>query len=168
MLTETFILGGGVGGITWSQILKTVQTNLGYSLLCPLAWFVKIEDILTSDKLIKVEITLKDDKQIKDKPCSRVFALSSMESEWTRKETVTLFMFHGLKPCRLVFIHRIFQARILKWVAISASRRSSWPRDQTCISLYLLHWQTDSLPLHHLGSPVIPFIKWKKSSTKEF
>ena len=92
MLTETFILGGGVGGITWSQILKTVQTNLGYSLLCPLAWFVKIEDILTSDKLIKVEITLKDDKQIKDKPCSRVFALSSMESEWTRKETVTLFM----------------------------------------------------------------------------
>ena len=43
----------------------------------------------------------------------------------------------------------VFQARILEWVAISFSRRSSWPRDWTCISC-LLHWQVDSLPLHHL------------------
>ena len=28
----------------------------------------------------------------------------------------------------------IFQARILKWVAISYSKGSSWPRDGTCIS----------------------------------
>ena len=27
-----------------------------------------------------------------------------------------------------------FQARVLEWVAISFSRGSSWPRDQTCIS----------------------------------
>ena len=31
-------------------------------------------------------------------------------------------------------VHGIFQARILKWVAISFSRRSSRPRDQTHIS----------------------------------
>ena len=30
--------------------------------------------------------------------------------------------------------HRIFQARILEWVAISSSRESSWPRDQTLVS----------------------------------
>ena len=30
--------------------------------------------------------------------------------------------------------HRIFQARILEWVAISFSRGSSWPRDQTRVS----------------------------------
>ena len=30
--------------------------------------------------------------------------------------------------------HRIFQASILEWGAISYSRRSSWPRDWTCIS----------------------------------
>ena len=30
--------------------------------------------------------------------------------------------------------HRIFQARILEWVAISYSRSSSQPRDQTCVS----------------------------------
>ena len=32
-------------------------------------------------------------------------------------------------------VHGIFQARILEWVAISFSRGSSWPRDQTQVSL---------------------------------
>ena len=32
-------------------------------------------------------------------------------------------------------IHGILQARILEWVAISFSRGSSWPRDQTQVSL---------------------------------
>ena len=31
-------------------------------------------------------------------------------------------------------IHRISQARILEWVAISSSRGSFWPRDPTCAS----------------------------------
>ena len=31
-------------------------------------------------------------------------------------------------------VHGISQAGILEWVAISFSRRSSWPRDQTCVS----------------------------------
>ena len=31
-------------------------------------------------------------------------------------------------------VHGISQVRILQWVAISFSRGSSWPRDQTCIS----------------------------------
>ena len=31
-------------------------------------------------------------------------------------------------------IHGIFQARILEWVTISFSRKSSWPRDQTHVS----------------------------------
>ena len=32
------------------------------------------------------------------------------------------------------FIHEIFQARVLEWVAISFSRGSSWPRDRTQVS----------------------------------
>ena len=32
------------------------------------------------------------------------------------------------------FVHRILQTRILEWVAISSSRGSSQPRDQTCVS----------------------------------
>ena len=47
-------------------------------------------------------------------------------------------------------LHGISQARILEWVAISFSRGSSQPRDQTCpVS------QADSLPLKHQGSPYI-------------
>ena len=33
----------------------------------------------------------------------------------------------------------------------SCSRASSRPRDLTCVPLHFLHWQADSLPLHHLG-----------------
>ena len=46
-------------------------------------------------------------------------------------------------------VRRIFQARILEWVAISSPRRSSWPRDWTCLSYFscigrqiLDHWAT--------------------------
>ena len=42
--------------------------------------------------------------------------------------------------------HGIFWVRILEWDAISYSRGSSWPRDQTCISCtgtwVLCHWAT--------------------------
>ena len=40
-------------------------------------------------------------------------------------------------------VHGISQARILEWVAVSSSREF----------LCLLHWEVDSLPLCHLGSP---------------
>ena len=51
-------------------------------------------------------------------------------------------------------VHGIFLARILEWVAMSSSRGSFRPRDRACV-LHLLHWQADSLPLSHWGSPNI-------------
>ena len=46
-------------------------------------------------------------------------------------------------------VHGISQARKLEWLAISSSRGSSWPGDQTCISCVfclrrqiLYHWAT--------------------------
>ena len=43
-------------------------------------------------------------------------------------------------------VHGIFQARVLKWVAISFSRGSSWPRDRTWVSRVVgkrfTHWAT--------------------------
>ena len=59
-------------------------------------------------------------------------------------------------------VHEISQARILEWVAISFSKVSSWPRDQTWVSfffsdlsfLHLLQWQVDSLPLAPPGKPL--------------
>ena len=44
-------------------------------------------------------------------------------------------------------VHGILQARILELIAISSSRGSSQPRDQTHISYVYMHWQTGSLPL---------------------
>ena len=43
----------------------------------------------------------------------------------------------GPMDCRLPgsSVHEIFQAKILKWIAISYFRRPSWPRDQTHVSL---------------------------------
>ena len=45
-----------------------------------------------------------------------------------------------------ISVHGIFQTRILKWVAISSSRISSWPRDWThiqCMGRWILyHWAT--------------------------
>ena len=52
-------------------------------------------------------------------------------------------------------VHGILQARILEWVAISSSRGSSWPRDQTHVSWFGYHWQVGSLSLCYLGSPIL-------------
>ena len=40
---------------------------------------------------------------------------------------------YGLQPAGSS-VHGILQARVLEWVVTSSSRRSSQPRDQTCVS----------------------------------
>ena len=51
-------------------------------------------------------------------------------------------------------VHGIFQARILAWVAISYSRGSSWPRDQSSVSTSPV-LQADSLTTEPLGKPYV-------------
>ena len=53
-------------------------------------------------------------------------------------------------------VHGIFQARILEWVAISFSKRSSWPRDQTWVSKVI----------HGLDVCNSKYMKQSKCSTK--
>ena len=68
-------------------------------------------------------------------------------------------MSNSLGLCRLwptrLLCPWILQLRILEWVAVSSSRGSSQPRDQTCISCISLHWKADFffLSLSLLGSP---------------
>ena len=54
--------------------------------------------------------------------------------------------------CRLSgsSVHGFLQARILEWVALPPSRRSSQPRDQTCASCIGRQVLYQS---HHLGNP---------------
>ena len=47
-------------------------------------------------------------------------------------------------------VHRIFQARILEWVAVSSSRGIFLTQGSNPHLLCLLHRQADSLPLSHL------------------
>ena len=46
-------------------------------------------------------------------------------------------------------VHGIFQARILEWAAISFSRGSSWPRDETQVSYiagrFFIKWATSQM-----------------------
>ena len=48
-------------------------------------------------------------------------------------------------------VHRILQAKILEWVAISSSRGSSWPRDWTWVSCiagrFFTVWATRETPV---------------------
>ena len=53
-------------------------------------------------------------------------------------------------------VHGIFQVRILEWVAISFSRRSSRPRDQTCNSYVSCIGRWVLYHRHHLGSTLPP------------
>ena len=50
-------------------------------------------------------------------------------------------------------VQGILQARILGWVAMPSSRRSSWSRNWIHISLSLLHWQVGFLPPAPPGKP---------------
>ena len=58
---------------------------------------------------------------------------------------------NSLRLCSLSgsSVHGIFQARVLEWVAISFSRGSSWPRDQTGSPAL----QADALPSEPPGKP---------------
>ena len=51
-------------------------------------------------------------------------------------------------------VQRILQGRILEWVAISSSKGSSWPRDQTWVSFVSCIGRWVIYLLSHRGSPV--------------
>ena len=61
-------------------------------------------------------------------------------------------------------VHGISQARILEWIAISFSRRSSWSFWTRGLNWHLLHWQAGSLPLSHQGSPNLVLVSSKSYS----
>ena len=91
---------------------------------------------------------------IRDKPFTKI------EHIWGKEEGSLLLLLclvtqlwstlHDLMNCSPLgsSVHGIFQARILEWVSISSSRRSSWFRDQTHLCIYI-HT--------HL---LYPFISW--------
>ena len=66
-------------------------------------------------------------------------------------------------------VHRIFQARIWKWVAISFSRGSFWPRDWSWVSTTAGNFFTDwaTREAHGWYTNVIQWIQWRVKSWRE-
>ena len=62
-------------------------------------------------------------------------------------------------------VHGIFQARVLKWVAISFSRGSSWPRDRNWVSRIagrcFTTWATREAPTKWSSIKYNDWIIWK-------
>ena len=57
------------------------------------------------------------------------------------------------------FVRGVFQARILEWIAISFSRGSCWPRNQTWVSCTAGRFFTNWLPFPSQGDLPDPGIK---------
>ena len=77
---------------------------------------------------------------------------------------VQLFATPWTVDCQAPLSMRFFQARILEWVAISFFRGifpdQGWNPPP-------LHWQADSLPRSHQGSPQIIIFLWKSVNSLE-
>ena len=77
-----------------------------------------------------------------------------------KSQTVT----HGHHSPPGSFVYEIFQVRILEWVPISSSKRSSWPRDWTCVSCkspalageFFTSWATRELSIFILAALGLP------------
>ena len=63
-------------------------------------------------------------------------------------------------------VHGILQARILEWVAICSSKRSSPPGINSCFS-HLLHWQADSVSLEPPGTRLCSTVVNKYSGVQQ-
>ena len=64
----------------------------------------------------------------------------------------TILWPHGLRPARLLSVFGTSQARILEWLPFRKPGNLPDQRSNPCL-LHFLHWQADSLPLHHLEDP---------------
>ena len=84
-------------------------------------------------------------------------AVHGVAKNQTQLNSIELCLFTTLSGCRLIDYSppcssgpEILQVRILEWVAISFSRGSSWPRDQTQVSLiagrFFTIWATREAP----------------------
>ena len=123
LLRVDVITNSKVIEILWVVTLKPLKPKVsvtGVAQSSNLAWLLKFElywtDALLHKQLWCSWVQHAHQPKVKMKLLSRVWLF------------VTLWSLPGFS------IHEIFQARILKWVVISFSRASSWPRDRTWVS----------------------------------
>ena len=76
---------------------------------------------------------------------------TTLVQKWSRSVVSNSLRPHGLNSLPVSSVHGVFQAKILGWVAISFSSRSSWLRDWTWVSCiigrYFTIWATGEVTL---------------------
>ena len=73
----------------------------------------------------------------------------------SRFSCVQVFVILWTLDCQDPLAMKILQARILEWFAMPSSRGIFPIQGPIPCLLCLLHWQVDSLPLSHMGSPAL-------------
>ena len=112
-----------------SPVQQLHKTNDSFSPVCPSSW-----TLLTSTTAQSVSTTAQAAQKswISDILCRCRCSIS--EYVLSRFNHVWLFVTLWTVACQAPLSMRILQAKILEWVAMPSSRRSSQPRDQTQVS----------------------------------
>ena len=112
---------------------KMVQ-EMGYQTTWPASWEICLQ---IKEATVRIGHGITDWFQIRKgvhQGCILSPCLFNLYAEWKWSRSVVSY---SLPPCGSLPgspVHRIFQARILEWVAISFSRGSSQPRDRIWVS----------------------------------
>ena len=119
--------GGEKSKLKAARLQLVLELQLGFVFLFLSAFTFSLLSTATSAYLMKVKVLVTQ------------LCLDSLQG-------------HGLWPPGSS-VHGMVQARILEWVAISPFQGIFPIQGLNPRLLSLLHWQVDSLPLSHLGSP---------------
>ena len=108
-----------------------------------------------------------EDHELKWTSLGRVLEITCVHTQWLICLTLCHSMDYSPQDSS---IHRILQARTLKWVAISYSKGSSWPRDWHLVFCISFVGQGDSLSLAPPGKEMpthSSILAWKIPRTEE-
>ena len=133
---KLWVLSRGHGGHSKQFILKTQEMTVHLHIT---RWSIMKLDWLCFFLKLKRRSSTQAGKKKKERKKERKdLELTVTQSEVKKWSEVTQSCPTLCDPMDFSLsgssIHGIFQARILEWVSISFSRRSSWPRDWTLVS----------------------------------
>ena len=128
-------------------------------------WFLEMEYTPGEGDIKTVEMTIKDWEYYVNWVDKAVTGFERIYPNFEKSFTVGKIPSNSITCCREI-IHqresqRMWQTALLSYIKnfamATATFSNQWvcARDQTWVSCIYLHWQLDSLPLYHLGSPQI-------------
>ena len=133
------------GGFSWSQGFQRMSHRFPLGLVDTWGCLGRFSYRLDSVLLTREPSWSEEDRQRKDYLSPSLTCQEGQESLDFWPSACMHLWSESLQSCLILCdsvdcsppgssVHRILQARKLKWVAMSSSRGSSWPRDRTSVS----------------------------------